>query len=107
MNDGTIMTISQDRVSPRYAYLLLSPAEAFLLRESPLGSKGPDTWKLREIFTLSTVLAVWLVASTLVLFVVTRDTGFWQDVRARPLPLPPPPFPPPSSHNPRHSTWMT
>ncbi|KAK1269953.1 Plasma membrane ATPase 4 [Acorus gramineus] len=58
LNDGTIMTISKDRVKP-----------------SPL----PDSWKLREIFTTGVVLGTYLAVMTVVFFWLTHDTDFFSD----------------------------
>jgi len=58
LNDGTIMTISKDRVAP---------------------SKTPDSWRLREIFGMALFLGSWLVASTIILFAIARDTHFFQN----------------------------
>ncbi|KAF7817186.1 plasma membrane ATPase 4 [Senna tora] len=56
LNDGTIMTISKDRVKP-----------------SPL----PDSWKLREIFATGVVLGSYLALMTVVFFWVMKDTDFF------------------------------
>ncbi|KAM0943458.1 putative P-type H(+)-exporting transporter [Dioscorea sansibarensis] len=56
LNDGTIMTISKDRVKP-----------------SPL----PDSWKLSEIFATGIVLGTYLAVMTVVFFWVTNDTDFF------------------------------
>ncbi|KAJ7548173.1 hypothetical protein O6H91_07G000900 [Diphasiastrum complanatum] len=58
LNDGTIMTISKDRVKP-----------------SPL----PDSWKLREIFTTGIVLGTYLAIMTIVFFWAARETTFFND----------------------------
>jgi len=47
LNDGTIMTISKDRVKP-----------------SPM----PDSWKLKEIFPTGIVLGAYLAVMTVVFF---------------------------------------
>ncbi|KAI3902912.1 hypothetical protein MKW92_027172 [Papaver armeniacum] len=56
LNDGTIMTISKDRVKP-----------------SPL----PDSWKLKEIFATGIVLGTYLAVMTVVFFWVAADTDFF------------------------------
>ncbi|XP_034708729.1 plasma membrane ATPase 1-like [Vitis riparia] len=56
LNDGTIMTISKDRVKP-----------------SPL----PDSWKLTEIFTTGVVLGAYLALMTVFFFYVTYETNFF------------------------------
>ncbi|KAK2993986.1 hypothetical protein RJ640_005858 [Escallonia rubra] len=58
LNDGTIMTISKDRVKP-----------------SPM----PDSWKLREIFATGVVLGGYLALMTVVYFWVIRDTDFFSE----------------------------
>ncbi|KAK3003986.1 hypothetical protein RJ639_019239 [Escallonia herrerae] len=58
LNDGTIMTISKDRVKP-----------------SPM----PDSWKLREIFATGIVLGGYLALMTVVYFWVVRDTEFFSE----------------------------
>ncbi|KAJ7966054.1 Plasma membrane ATPase [Quillaja saponaria] len=58
LNDGTIMTISKDRVKP-----------------SPL----PDSWKLREIFATGIVLGGYLALMTVIFFWVVYDTNFFPD----------------------------
>ncbi|KAJ0965881.1 hypothetical protein J5N97_027019 [Dioscorea zingiberensis] len=58
LNDGTIMTISKDRVKP-----------------SPL----PDSWKLSEIFATGIVLGTYLAVMTVVFFWVVRDTNFFPE----------------------------
>ncbi|KAJ7955803.1 Plasma membrane ATPase [Quillaja saponaria] len=58
LNDGTIMTISKDRVKP-----------------SPL----PDSWKLREIFATGIVLGGYLALMTVIFFWVIKDTKFFSD----------------------------
>jgi len=55
LNDGTMLTISKDRVKPR---------------------PTPDTWNLVEIFSLSFSFGIYLLVSTLVLFVLVRDGHF-------------------------------
>ncbi|RAL50826.1 hypothetical protein DM860_015973 [Cuscuta australis] len=58
LNDGTIMTISKDRVKP-----------------SPL----PDSWKLKEIFATGIVLGGYLALMTVVFFWLIHDTDFFSD----------------------------
>ncbi|KAJ3695543.1 hypothetical protein LUZ60_000920 [Juncus effusus] len=56
LNDGTIMTISKDRVTP-----------------SPL----PDSWKLREIFATGIVLGTYMALATTLFFWLAHDTEFF------------------------------
>ncbi|KAL5223932.1 hypothetical protein ABZP36_010571 [Zizania latifolia] len=56
LNDGTIMTISKDRVKP-----------------SPM----PDAWRLQEIFTTGIVLGTYLALATVLFFWAARDTDFF------------------------------
>ncbi|KAA8522905.1 hypothetical protein F0562_009328 [Nyssa sinensis] len=56
LNDGTIMTISKDRVKP-----------------SPV----PDSWKLKEIFATGVVLGTYLALVTVVFFWLVSDTDFF------------------------------
>ncbi|KAL8208659.1 hypothetical protein R6Q57_008071 [Mikania cordata] len=56
LNDGTIMTISKDRVKP-----------------SPL----PDSWKLKEIFATGIVLGGYLALMTVIFFWIMKDTNFF------------------------------
>ncbi|KAF5469976.1 hypothetical protein F2P56_010530 [Juglans regia] len=58
LNDGTIMTISKDRVKP-----------------SPL----PDSWKLSEIFATGIVLGSYLALMTIVFFGVAFKTDFFKE----------------------------
>ncbi|XP_022133234.1 plasma membrane ATPase 4-like [Momordica charantia] len=58
LNDGTIMTISKDRVKP-----------------SPL----PDSWKLKEIFATGIVLGGYLALMTVIFFWIVRDTDFFSN----------------------------
>ncbi|KAK8618994.1 hypothetical protein V6N13_132964 [Hibiscus sabdariffa] len=58
LNDGTIMTISKDRVKP-----------------SPM----PDSWKLKEIFATGIVLGTYLAVMTVVFFWLANDTNFFSD----------------------------
>ncbi|GAY46406.1 hypothetical protein CUMW_096800 [Citrus unshiu] len=56
LNDGTIMTISKDRVKP-----------------SPL----PDSWKLAEIFTTGVILGGYLAMMTVIFFWAAYRTDFF------------------------------
>ncbi|KAF1881839.1 hypothetical protein Lal_00042552 [Lupinus albus] len=56
LNDGTIMTISKDRVKP-----------------SPL----PDSWKLKEIFATGIVLGGYMALMTVIFFWAMKDTTFF------------------------------
>jgi len=56
LNDGTIMTISKDRVKP---------------------SPHPDKWRLSHIFFKAFVIGLYLVLETLVLFALAKNTTFW------------------------------
>lgn len=56
LNDGTIMTISKDRVKP---------------------SPTPDSWKLREIFATGVVLGTYLALMTVIFFWAIHDTDFF------------------------------
>ncbi|ESW22782.1 hypothetical protein PHAVU_005G180700 [Phaseolus vulgaris] len=58
LNDGTIMTISKDRVKP-----------------SPM----PDSWKLREIFITGIVLGAYLAVMTVVFFWAAHASNFFSD----------------------------
>jgi H+-transporting ATPase len=58
LNDGTIMTISKDRVKP-----------------SPL----PDSWKLNEIFATGVVLGTYLALMTVVFFWTMHKTDFFSN----------------------------
>ncbi|KAJ0673789.1 putative P-type H(+)-exporting transporter [Helianthus annuus] len=58
LNDGTIMTISKDRVKP-----------------SPL----PDSWKLKEIFATGVALGGYLALMTVIFFWIMKDTDFFSD----------------------------
>ncbi|KAG6409716.1 hypothetical protein SASPL_127758 [Salvia splendens] len=58
LNDGTIMTISKDRVKP-----------------SPV----PDSWKLKEIFTTGVVLGGYLALGTVLFFWLVKDTTILSD----------------------------
>ncbi|KAL0660044.1 hypothetical protein Bca4012_080629 [Brassica carinata] len=59
LNDGTIMTISKDRVKP---------------------SPTPDSWKLREIFATGVVLGSYLAVMTVVFFWLAHETDFFSNV---------------------------
>ncbi|XP_008649034.1 ATPase 2, plasma membrane-type [Zea mays] len=56
LNDGTIMTISKDRVKP-----------------SPV----PDAWRLQEIFATGVVLGTYQALATVLFFWAVRDTAFF------------------------------
>ncbi|XP_021758477.1 ATPase 4, plasma membrane-type [Chenopodium quinoa] len=56
LNDGTIMTISKDRVKP---------------------SPQPDSWKLSEIFTTGIVLGSYLAMMTVIFFWAAYKTDFF------------------------------
>ncbi|CAK9860968.1 unnamed protein product [Sphagnum jensenii] len=56
LNDGTIMTISKDRVKP---------------------SPSPDSWKLREIFATGVVLGGYLAMMTVIFFWAIHKTDFF------------------------------
>nr|AAY42949.1 plasma membrane H+ ATPase [Lupinus albus] len=58
LNDGTIMTISKDRVKP-----------------SPM----PDSWKLKEIFATGVVLGSYMALMTVIFFWLIKDTDFFSD----------------------------
>ncbi|KAJ6673806.1 CALCIUM-TRANSPORTING ATPASE [Salix viminalis] len=58
LNDGTIMTISKDRVKP---------------------SPQPDSWKLKEIFSTGVVLGGYLALMTVLFFWIMKDTDFFSD----------------------------
>jgi H+-transporting ATPase len=58
LNDGTIMTISKDRVVP-----------------SPL----PDSWKLKEIFATGIVLGGYLALMTVIFFWAMKENKFFPD----------------------------
>ncbi|KAK2993659.1 hypothetical protein RJ640_009474 [Escallonia rubra] len=59
LNDGTIMTISKDRVKP-----------------SPV----PDSWKLKEIFATGVVLGTYLAVVTVIFFYLAAETDFFSKV---------------------------
>lgn len=56
LNDGTIMTISKDRVKP-----------------SPM----PDSWKLKEIFATGVVLGTYLAVMTVIFFWIAHDSDLF------------------------------
>uniref|UniRef100_A0A0E0K6B8 Plasma membrane ATPase n=1 Tax=Oryza punctata TaxID=4537 RepID=A0A0E0K6B8_ORYPU len=56
LNDGTIMTISKDRVKP---------------------SPTPDSWKLKEIFATGVVLGTYMALITVLFFYLAHDTDFF------------------------------
>ncbi|KAL3745720.1 hypothetical protein ACJRO7_014786 [Eucalyptus globulus] len=58
LNDGTIMTISKDRVKP---------------------SPQPDSWKLKEIFATGIVLGGYQALMTVIFFWAMSDTDFFSD----------------------------
>ncbi|OVA00927.1 Cation-transporting P-type ATPase [Macleaya cordata] len=58
LNDGTIMTISKDRVKP---------------------SPTPDSWKLKEIFATGVVLGSYLALMTVIFFWAAYKTDFFSD----------------------------
>ncbi|XP_077238042.1 plasma membrane ATPase 4-like isoform X3 [Tasmannia lanceolata] len=58
LNDGTIMTISKDRVKP-----------------SPM----PDSWKLKEIFATGIVLGTYLAVMTVIFFWAAADSDFFTE----------------------------
>ncbi|KYQ88590.1 P-type ATPase [Tieghemostelium lacteum] len=58
LNDGTMLTISKDRVKPR---------------------NEPDRWDLKEVFTMAICYGGYLVASTIVYFAIVHDTTWFQD----------------------------
>ncbi|OWM72837.1 hypothetical protein CDL15_Pgr021143 [Punica granatum] len=59
LNDGTIMTISKDRVKP-----------------SPV----PDSWKLNEIFATGVVIGTYLALMSVLFFWLAHDTDFFSNV---------------------------
>ncbi|XP_044952840.1 ATPase 6, plasma membrane-type-like isoform X2 [Hordeum vulgare subsp. vulgare] len=58
LNDGTIMTISKDRVKP---------------------SPTPDSWKLKEIFATGVVLGTYMALVTVLFFYLAHDTEFFPE----------------------------
>ncbi|KAF9603217.1 hypothetical protein IFM89_034550 [Coptis chinensis] len=59
LNDGTIMTISKDRVKP---------------------SQYPDSWKLSEIFATGVVIGSYLALMTVLFFYLAYETDFFTNV---------------------------
>ncbi|CAF3567521.1 unnamed protein product [Rotaria sordida] len=57
LNDGTIMTISKDRVEP---------------------SQQPNEWRLKRIFISAIIYGLYLSASTIVFFAIIIQTNFFQ-----------------------------
>lgn len=64
LNDGTIMTISKDRVKP-----------------SPM----PDSWKLNEIFATGIALGTYQALMTALFFLLVADTNFFTVISFDPL----------------------
>ncbi|XVF48469.1 hypothetical protein PTKIN_Ptkin03bG0192700 [Pterospermum kingtungense] len=64
LNDGTIMTISKDRVKP-----------------SPV----PDSWKLKEIFATGVVLGAYMAFMTVLFFWLVHDTVFFTRFGVKPI----------------------
>ncbi|KAG7088689.1 hypothetical protein E1B28_012660 [Marasmius oreades] len=58
LNDGTIMTLSVDRVLP---------------------SNTPDSWDLAEIFAYAVAYGIYLTMSTIALVIIIMETTFFQD----------------------------
>ncbi|KAI5117549.1 hypothetical protein M0805_004374 [Coniferiporia weirii] len=58
LNDGTIMTLSVDRVLP---------------------SNTPDSWDLAEIFSYAVAYGLYLTLSTVILIIIIIETTFFQD----------------------------
>ncbi|KAK1413108.1 hypothetical protein QVD17_34874 [Tagetes erecta] len=58
LNDGTIMTISKDKVKP-----------------SPL----PDSWKLKEIFATGIVLGTYMAVTTVIFFWLAKESDFFTE----------------------------
>ncbi|OXB33797.1 plasma-membrane proton-efflux P-type ATPase [Cryptococcus neoformans] len=58
LNDGTIMTLSLDRVLP---------------------STTPDSWDLAEVFSFGVAYGVYLSASTIALYATMENTSFFED----------------------------
>ncbi|XP_057505087.1 ATPase 10, plasma membrane-type-like [Actinidia eriantha] len=59
LNDGTIMTISKDRVKP---------------------SPRPDSWKLNEIFVTGIVIGTYLALVTILFYWVIDSTSFFENL---------------------------
>ncbi|KAF9051648.1 plasma membrane H+-transporting ATPase [Panaeolus papilionaceus] len=68
LNDGTIMTLSVDRVLP---------------------SNTPDSWDLAEIFSFAVAYGLYLTASTVALVCIIKETTFFQDTFKVTLPTSP------------------
>ncbi|AFR98638.1 plasma-membrane proton-efflux P-type ATPase [Cryptococcus neoformans] len=58
LNDGTIMTLSLDRVLP---------------------STTPDSWDLAEVFSFGVAYGIYLSASTIALYATMENTSFFED----------------------------
>ncbi|VDC04710.1 unnamed protein product [Peniophora sp. CBMAI 1063] len=58
LNDGTILTLSVDRVLP---------------------SNTPDSWDLAEIFAYAIAYGLYLTLSTIALVIIIKETTFFQD----------------------------
>ncbi|KAJ7032406.1 hypothetical protein C8F04DRAFT_959106 [Mycena alexandri] len=58
LNDGTIMTLSVDRVLP---------------------SNTPDSWDLAEIFSYAVAYGLYLTVSTIAFVIIIKETNFFQD----------------------------
>ena len=58
LNDGTIMTLSVDRVLP---------------------STTPDSWDLAEVFSFGVAYGLYLAVSTIALYAVMEETTFFED----------------------------
>jgi H+-transporting ATPase len=58
LNDGTIMTLSVDRVLP---------------------SNTPDSWDLAEIFSYAFAYGIYLTMSTIALVIIIMETNFFED----------------------------
>ena len=56
LNDGTIMTISKDRVTP---------------------SPRPDAWRLKTLFMMSFVYGLYLTLSTIIVYIVASADNSW------------------------------
>jgi len=69
LNDGTIMTLSVDRVLP---------------------SMTPDSWDLTEIFSFAIAYGLYLTLSTIALVVIVMETNFFQRTFGVELDTPPP-----------------
>jgi H+-transporting ATPase len=69
LNDGTILTLSVDRVLP---------------------SNTPDSWNLAEVFAYALAYGIYLTLSTIVLVVICIETTFFQDKFGVEFSTPPP-----------------